>query len=342
MKKRLIFIIIIIVCISAVQAQKEALLQNKNIVWAKEATRDFAFEAYMGPEIDLGYNSLLKYINPISKDNRKEMTILNHVFNDFAKNKKLFFKDADCKTPFSDEDFTAVRDTISYTDETTKEKITQIQTYNFDRDHIVAFRAKQIYYYDTQKAKFGVMPLAVAPLMQNQITAGNDTINKYRPIFWIKATELEKDLDVEEKNVTWAASITNGNHYLFNDSLTKSYKFLKNQVLTPQKSYIEHLKAHQEIPIYKTMDLDEKFPNVGLLLTRPAEDIEINDVSLMESLVPEGDIREFEGLTTIQKWYWDSTKKQLSCYLEGVGLNHVDISSNIRYNHGYALFFTKQ
>jgi hypothetical protein len=341
MKKR-ILLLIFSACITILYGQKEALLKNPNITWLGEGYQDIAMEMSMNPyrDCNFGISKLHKYLS--ETDSPIDNFLLTFIFKAMEGNKKGLYKDDNCKIPFGDSPI-YFTDTLAYIDKETSKRMTQEVLNFFDIDWIMRFRVRQLYYYDAVNVKFGVLPLAIAPIMRYELTIQGDTTVVFKPIFWLKVNNLKQQIKLTEPSITWAASIAHSPYNLFANSPDNKLNVLKKLDEKPQDTFIESIKSNTEITIYLNTELTEKIS--ADVLFKPTTGEETSKAMKEGYYLSEDFKRVFQGLGVVQHWYWDNEKNEFDCYLDATGLAYFFEDENgIKDTHSFysqTLFYRK-
>ena len=188
-------------------------------------------------------------------------------------------------------------------------------------ERIVGFKARQVVYYNTKKARFDMRTVAVAPIFIFNYSKGDGLLQRCQPLFWFKPQDLTHTQRLSKKSITWARRMDFSSGISMNaDSLT----ILKHTTKTnPIDDLLTVFENKPRTPFYKRED--------GL---NPSKKISFDD---RKKILWETDtvaIRDSEGfilnyevqktklqssqvthLQLIQNWYWNDRRKRLEIYL---------------------------
>ncbi len=187
---------------------------------------------------------------------------------------------------------------------------------------ILFFRARQIIYYDVKKAQFGLKTLAIAPMVTDYHY--KDGFRGWKPLFWIKVTDLSKKRELTNDNITWAAQMN-----LFNgiELHADSIKVLKKTGTDePMSSLFQTFSSNSKIPFYKEgFASNEKWDMLereGYLMARDTMidmDAYNNEhVTKIKIVAHETKAKDIHRLGLIQNWYWNDKKQRLEICLMAV------------------------
>lgn len=272
----------------------QEILDNPDIVWAAEVNTIYApnmhhFDQFTANWVQ-GANafSILKIQNNIG-DNFLEFpsTLANYIlnlkedninlYNDSALNQRISFKTYNKLTTSSD--------TIETFDPETFEKIDQVVVTKHPHSSIKTFKLRQILFYDIKNHRFGLMPIAIAPIFEG------------KTLFWMPIQELKKSLDLNSDAIMWAARVIRDIHQ-------KDLKLIKGKQSLGEMTL--DLMGYASIApefakLYSTVEsLEEMFVE------------SIKNINSGESEIIAADITQ---IRIVQDWFWDDKAQKMSVLL---------------------------
>lgn len=303
-------------------AQVEDLMRDKNITWIAESYNDFltdyVAEEQIGKKISKA--RLLKFCNPTESDIDEEFTLQGFIL-ELAKADKLpIYKDDQCTQPISYA--MASRDIDTVTESKIYEWRCNLGTGQVFAESLMFFRAHQVLYYDSVNIQFGLRILAIAPMriQRNQMA---ETM-AWKPLFWMKVTDLKEKRNLSDESVTWAKRMTLIDGVALKADSVKILKQTSDNM--PLIHLCKEVLTNPEIPFYKaddapirtTYNMDER---KNLFIQRDST-FTIDRVTYADKVdvsvheIKEEDMKE---LRIVQNWYWDDKKQQLEIWLSAVG-----------------------
>ncbi len=311
-----------ILCLE-MSAQVDDLLKNKNITWIAESYNDFLTEQATEDKVgkQISRVTQLKYLN-IKEDAVEETSVFQNILMNAVKEGKVtLYPDDNCRqSPFPPSILMRV-DTIVQINPTTYEQIYRV-IYNYPQpEDIVFFRAHQIIFYDAQKAQFGIRTIAIAPMIREMTVTGEFLM--WKPLFWIKPTDLTKPNKLTNDDITWATRMSSGSIQFAADyEETFPIKVLKTAATTmPMGHLFNVLEQDMKVPFYH---IEQANPKVKLTATeRQKLFITTDTIMTIDPITYETKTRivsnKLEGtdikhLRLIQNWYWNDKLKRLEIY----------------------------
>lgn len=305
-------------------AQIDDLLKNKDITWIAETYNDFAIHESF--EADAGQNSSrsipLKLINK-SQGMLSETYAIQEWLIEAVKNEQLpIFDDENLKQKQSYKIITNA-DIITEIDPITFLTRVKVVVNNLYIPNILLFRAKQIIFYNSKKAQFGMRTLAVAPIYNYRDYDYNTNlvINTPKPLFWFKPQDLNKTQRLSKKNITWAKRMSFVNGLSIHSDSVKILKKVADNM--PLAHLFSAVKTNRRLPFYKNetgIEPRKKIPfeerknmfsrNDTLRILDPLTYTESYKMTTEETKPS-----DCESLQLIQNWYWNDRKKRLEIYL---------------------------
>jgi Gliding motility associated protein GldN len=315
-------------------AQVSDLMNNKDITWIIESNNDFmmsqAHEKVIGKQ--LNEIAKLKYIN-LSKNNVEDDFIFQNILMEAVKKGTLtIYQDSNCTIPKTYKSLNSI-DTISmFTPEPNSSGVKIIEN-EIDPSSIYIFRARQIVYFNAKKIQFGLRTISIALIKKIADEQGN--LLEWKTICWIKATDILKENDLNDKDITWAQhnSLSNGvliSGYNFKNTLAKTLKATSDTM--PMWNLQNALIERPDIPFYniessnpKTkLDSQERY-NLHTQ-TDTITTLENKQV-VIKTLINAND---YHRLKLVQNWYWNNKKQRLEIWLLAIApvYNHNDELGN--------------
>jgi Gliding motility associated protein GldN len=197
---------------SASYAQLTDLMQDKNVAWIADYSKDVRLDMLPEAQIkaleDMPKNTvdnrpwLLKILANETVDNNGDAYyFFANTLMTAVKNKEItVYADSLCSQVLDAGSATSRRETVSYFNSVTKETKTQDVYLTTQYEEILLFRVHQIVYYMPKTSTWGVKNISIAPLIQQKNQNG-DFVG-WKPLFWIKVEHQKADLAVP--NITWA------------------------------------------------------------------------------------------------------------------------------------------
>ena len=306
-------------------AQMDDLLKNKDIIWIAETYNNFQTSESDDEMIGKNLNrvSLLKFLNLKEQPNLDEKFAFQNMLLIATGNKQITcYADEDCKIEHPN--WYSGTDTIMQIDPTTYKEELKVVYSSIWAGSFSVFRARQIIYYNTKNAQFGLRTLAIAPMDKKWRNGKLVDV----PYFWIKVTDLAKKRKLTDNNITWAAQMRLHKGFELNPDSIKILK--KTSDFEPIRSLFQTFSKNPKIPFYKDFMLNEKWEMVERKRFLMAPD----SMDLAESskfptfrpydknepkLVPKQiKVEDIHRLKLIQNWYWNEEKKRLEIYLVAV------------------------
>jgi hypothetical protein len=303
-------------------AQIDDLLKNKDITWAVEVYNDFLTEAAHGDKIgkEISRVTQLKLLNEKEKAMDETFVFQNILMNNVKEGKVPIYKDSLCKIVMLPKDLLET-DTLPGGDPITFEQKIKVVSFYPAIEYILFFRARQVFFFDEKKAQFGLRTLAVAPMKRVFTETGEPT--GWKPLFWMKATDLTQKGKLTDNAITWAAQMNLFEGMAINaDSSNKILK--QTGVDAPFASLFKTLLNNPKIPFYKFDSFDAKeklnmLEREGCLFSRDTmidpESVKNGQELKVKIVVLETKINAFQRLKLIQNWYWNDKRQRLEIYL---------------------------
>ncbi len=319
---KILFLLPLSILYLKTSAQIDDLLKNKDITWIAETYNDFLTEAAHADKIgkEISRVTPLKFLN-IKEDSREEGFVFQNILMQVVQEGKMaFYDDADCKTPLSPNALMRF-DTIERESMTYERKfmvIVKVIPY----DDILFFRARQVVFYDSKTAQFGLRTLTIAPMVKKLNNTG-DFIG-WKPLFWIKATDLPNPQKLTNDDVTWAARMVLSGGMPIKEDIEdeRPIKVLKMMGDAPIIHQIKAFEENAKVPFYKieSSNPTEKFSFAERTRTLSSIDtiLQIDPVTYEQKIkivVNKMEIKDIKRLRLVQNWYWNDKKKRLEIYL---------------------------
>lgn len=306
-----------------------SILENTEVTWAAEvqtlyapALNDYTvgakkMKAIYGME-EMNRSAVLKIQRaPIPNSTKVQISNLASKLMKMPKQSTVY-KDADLTIKLALEEYekkiAPFRDTIYTIDATTKEKIAQpFYDDGIQADEIQVFKLKQILLYNAKTNQLNIVPVAIAPLM-NQYNHAGEWIAQ-EPLFWFPVQELTGTVDLTAPNISWAKRMTRTMD-------ATSLKVLKGKQ-TLGEVVAQMVQKAQKKPA--TTKLYYNSHNLRQLSATEIANIYTSVdtiITFNEAFEEEMDIVEnrYEPSKTtkirlVQDWYWDETAQKLSIQL---------------------------
>jgi Gliding motility associated protein GldN len=312
-----------ILCLQ-ITAQVDDLMRDKNVTWMAESYNDFLTDEIAVEKIgkEISRVKTLKFYNP-TEGGMPEEFVLQYFILELAQNGKIpIYKDDKCTQPVSYEIASGEKDTDELGGIVYETKCTLGKGY-MTAEYMIFFRAHQILYYDSSKVQFGLRTLAIAPMLRQTDEKGETT--GWKPLFWIKVTDLKEKRNLSDESITWAKRmiLTNGVS-LKADNVKILKTFGKNE---PAASLFQAIKKKAEIPFYDSYDtsIKTKFSMArrGDFFTErdSSKPFDITTYNVDDHHFPTSGIKvtDIKELRILQNWYWDNKKQQIEIWLSAVG-----------------------
>jgi hypothetical protein len=328
-------------------AQVEDLMRDKNITWMVESYNDFLIDENVVEKIgkEISRVKMLKFYNPTEGDMPEEF-FLQYLILKLAQNKKIsIYKDDKCTQPVSYEIASGGIDTSTWSDPTTYETGCSLGRGYVDIERLLFFRAHQIIYYDSAKIQFGLRTVAIAPM--TSIANERGEITGWRPLFWIKVTDLKENRNLSDESITWAKRmiLTNGVS-LKADNVKILKRFGENE---PVASLFYAIKSKPKIPFYDSYysSIKTEFNTTQRADFFTEKDsskpFDITTYNVDDHHFPTNGIKvtDVKELRILQNWYWDDKKQQIEIWLSAVG-PLVDMKNEAgEFLYKYPLFYRR-
>jgi hypothetical protein len=180
---------------------------------------------------------------------------------------------------------------------------------------ISSLRARQIVYYNAQKAQFGMRTVAIAPIYTLRYRR-----LQYVPIFWFKPKDLNKTQRLSKNAITWARRMSFVNGISMD---ADSVKILKNtQGTTPMNHLLASFETNPKIPFYqrensnptRKIDFEER---KTMFVSRDTivQWVENQEKPQLQIINNDLTASDLGRLQLLQNWYWNNRKKRLEIRL---------------------------
>jgi Gliding motility associated protein GldN len=307
-----------------ITAQVEDLMKDKNITWMAESYNDFVTEGIMQDKIGNPMNQVipLKFLNTNEEIVPENFILQRLLIEAVQADKLLIYKDAECELLTSYENLIH-RNEVRVDDSTTYETRTCVSYDIPSAKQMLFFRTRQILYYDSIKVQFGLRTLAIAPMTKVLNEAGE--IINWKPLFWMKATDLTEKRRLSDESITWAAQISSHNDIDLRKDSTKLLK--SSDDYSPKQPLFRAFYEDEKISFYKPngkdmttkFDLAERkefFEGRDTILTINPTNYQ-TETKIVFRCFP---MFDYNYLGLIQNWYWDDKKKSLEIYLSATSI----------------------
>ncbi|MCC6413550.1 MAG: hypothetical protein IT270_17980 [Saprospiraceae bacterium] len=319
-------------------------LQNPDIVWAAEIEQDWVVDIpYMTEEWEWGLTTV-KLLRTENNESQWQPPLLGSLILHAAKLGKLpLFRDAACTLPADTAQVLMVRDSfIVFDPDTYEEKMVVEHSFVDTREDIVAWRLRQVVYYNATKSSWQTQPSAIAPLIR--ITSYTSDSLGLKPLFWIKVEATEPKL--ESNNIVWAKKTkTTQRKTKFKPMESRMVKLI-DAYQQPMDDYIKAFAENKNLTFYdgfegsKPLDMMVRYQMVHRTDTVVTFDPENYEEKIV---VVNNDINsdQIKELRLVQTWFWDERKSRLFIHLDAVApmFDVMDDHGNFRYQT--PLFYQK-
>jgi hypothetical protein len=295
------------------EAQVEAILHNPNIVWAAETQSDFVVDKpYHKLKEQLNNLSLIKLL--VKEDNlesNEDDFLLQHILSAVYTRKLAVFADSDLKNSLSLNQISRI-DTVTVVDPITYETKQKTVISKPPVDSFRFFRTRQIVYYNTQNASWGLQTLAIAPL-------GLSNEGVFQPLFWIPVENIKPNIGSDD--IIWAKRITTRSKNIVH---IDSVKILK-KTGEPMVHFFKQVKKNFKMPVYDSENYAER-KKLSLtdrvnFATRTDTITQVDPTTFetrLKIIITPLDFSVVKNLQLVQEWYWDERKAKLFIHLAAV------------------------
>jgi hypothetical protein len=290
-------------------AQVDKLLKNKDITWVAEVENDFYFNDNENNSLKNNIVNVLKISKgkDYATDNYTFFT--NKITDAMVAKKIIVYEDSYCKERLPNNGYCSV-DTVQDVNPNTYLTSFNVITNNVNFHRFKIFRAKQIIYYNSKKAYWGIQTLSVSPLYTWR---ENDTI-KREPSFWIPVDN--KKLKLSSKSVVWAVKTSTCE--ASNIDFSKA-NILKNTLKEmPLTVFIDQAKSNKKFKAYNYHDCKEVLSPLNLAQRIVPEkdtifplDPETQLPIMSTPFIAQYDDFDVSKLKIVQDWFWDDKKQRL-------------------------------
>jgi hypothetical protein len=330
--KQLIIVGVICCSISFAKAQSlETLQKDKDITWIGEVTTDYCLHVDW---YEKGGRDFLKKIG-IEEKNVLKLLKLQATNSDYVDKESHFrlafktikskpslkkYKDANLSQELSSEEYQeAIRtvDTIiTFGDFRDIEQVVIDDLYSED---ILSLKLKQLIYYNQKSMQFSAIPLAIAPVIKYSIGYINqkqDTIIHKQTKFWVKVDQLDKILNLDNKNISWAKRT-------YRNIPLNKIKVLKgdaNYAILMDNFLHQLLKHKNKVQVRNTFDLD----GGELLTAQEIQDLLVRSDTIFAARLDDWDNpgpipvvydslngQDIKAIRLAQNWVWDEEEQTI-------------------------------
>jgi hypothetical protein len=307
-------------------AQVSDLMKNKDITWIAESYNDFMMSQAHEEVIGKRLNGIakLKYVN-LGKNSVGDDFVFQTILMDAVKKGTLtIYQDSNCTIPKTYKSLNSI-DTISmFTPEPNSSGMKIIEN-EIEPSSIYIFRARQVVYFNAKKIQFGLRTISIALI--KKIADEQDNLLEWKTIGWIKATDILKEHDLNDKDITWAQrnNLSNGvliSGYNFKNTLAKILKATSDTM--PMWNLQNALIKRPDIHFYNT---ESSNPQTKLVskerynlhtLTDTATTLDYKKV-IIKTIRNANDLNR---LKLVQNWYWNNKKQRLEIWLLAIAPVH--------------------
>jgi hypothetical protein len=307
----------------------DALQKDPDVLWIGEVMVDYApnlsswasSEKYKEKMKSAGFKGktmfkILKYQAASLDDSKNEDHLLA---TKIIKNKDKIkhYKDDDLSEMYAASELKEVTkqiDTIMTFDPKTFKEVERIFEGSFEAKDINFFRMKQLIYYSKKDITFKVIPLAIAPMIDNGKNTGS------KPIFWVNVNFMVNAPEFSSGNITWAKRIHRGFDL-------KDVKVLKegDGIAATIETFVEDIRTNADkIYVAHTFDSDgnqkmtkEELKNLGSSIDTI---ITFDPKSFKEKMqVVKNNFKgdDIQRIRLMQDWFWNEKTKELTVRYAG-------------------------
>lgn len=297
------------------QAQYEDLLNDRNISWVAEYTADFMldpvscdfnFDAY-------NFNNDLNVIQlniPLASGGLSQRRNLAYYFSQkildgIRRGAYSFFEDEQLEIPLSKEKVLAMfspLDTVLTFDPETYEEKTTVVSAEISWESSVAFRVRQVFYYNKPEKTFGARLLAMAPLKTNLEREG--LFDEAKPIVWLKIEAPKNQDKIVLRDVAYSFETRmTGNAPGLQDFVLKKgrmdfLQLIVNEVAKPSRPVLNN--DLEPIDPAKLQDYVQSTDTV----------VTYNPATFEQriEIVQRNAIKDVKAISFVQHWWYDDRK----------------------------------
>jgi Gliding motility associated protein GldN len=323
-------IIILILCFVASfsNAQIEKLLKNKDITWVVEVENDLLFQDF---QPNRSQNDNIVNTLKISKGDDYATDncafLINKISNAIKTEKLVVFNDKNLTDRFSKHGYASV-DTVQSIDPETYEVSLKVLINSNWIQGFRFMRVKQLVFYNSKNASWGIQTLAVSPLY---LINFEETITR-KPSFWIPVDN--KKLKLSSKSVVWAIKTSSSEESNIDFSKATILKNTLNE--TPLTAFIDQAKSNKKFKAYNYHDCKEvlSLSNLSKRIVPEKDttfplDPETQLPILSTPFIAKNDDFDVLKLKIVQDWFWDDKKQRLCVHTRALApvkkhVYHVD------------------
>lgn len=320
MKEKLLTLTGILAILCPGLAQYPDLLNDRNISWVAESTADFSFnpvtytfrffgesEYEQNNELNVIQLSIPPIVAGLYQEQDLEQYFSKQIFTALREGAYPLFEDEALEIPLPKETLDmrlAKVDTVAYDTDDFNDTGWRIITNDLSSGEIVAFRVRQVYYYDKVAKLFGSRILAMAPLIDKRDESGNYI--ETMPLVWMKIEHPPKNRDKmspTEYSYVFETKMK-GNAPKLQGFMPKKGRmdfltFIVNEVAQPSHRIFDH----QFIAI-DPVNLQGYVLSTDTVSTYNPETSEEKT-----EIIQRNAIRDVERICFVQQWFYDDRKK---------------------------------
>lgn len=324
----------------------KALQKDPNILWIGETMVDYTPD-YSSPEASKQLVESMKELGLPTKNIVKILKLqlqdLDAYRGSFHRLNYKMYSNTDAMVCYEDAALTkkytveALRnknhivDTILTFDPQTFEEIVQVVVSDADPNQIMAFRVKQLIYYDQKAATLKTIPLAIAPMVKTY--EGKSKIASLSPAFWFQPLYFDQLPNLNSTEISYAKrtyrtlsddaiKILKGKLTL-GEVLETMVEDLKKNAATKHVGYAYSSDGHVS---FSKEEIESMGNSVDTIITfDPVTFDEIIQV-VHHSL----DAKKMKKVRLLQDWVWNEETKQLGIRFVGFApiVDRVDDNNN--------------
>ncbi len=330
----------IITTCSAISAQYADLMSDNNISWVAEYTADFTLDPVSCDFSNFDFNNELNVIQLSNSPTQSGLYrgqflskyFSQKLFGDMERGTYSFFEDELLEMPLPKEKMlerlSAVDTVVTFDPETYEEAITIVPN-EISWENMLAFRVRQVFYYNKSEKTFGSRLLAIAPL--KVVRESEETFYEaLKTVVWLKIDPPKNPDKISAKDVSYSFETKmKGNAPGLQDFVVKKgrmdfLQLIVNEVTKPSRPILNG--DFDPIDPAKLPDYVQSTDTVITYdMTTFAEQIQI---------VERNAIKDVAAISFVQHWFYDSTKRLFFNRVVAVApeLAVKDFDGNFRYS----------
>lgn len=325
---------------SVISAQYADLLSDGNISWVGEYTADFTLDPVSCDFDSYGFNNDLNVIqlnNSATKGGLYESRYLARYFSqklteDIRRGIYTFFEDEQLEVPIPKEKvlerLSAVDTVLTFDPETYEETLTFVPN-EISWENMVAFRVRQVFYYNKAEKTFGSRLLAIAPL--KSVKESEDSFfDVAKAIIWLKVEPPKNPDKTTARDVAYAFETKmKGNAPGLQDFVVKKGRLDFLQLIVNEVTKPSHPILNGDFDPIDPAKLPDYVQSTDTVVT-------YNPTTYEEQIqiVQRNAIKDVMAISFVQHWFYDDSKRLFFNRVVAVApeLAIKDFDGNLRYN----------